>query len=118
MNPKRRAVATNNPQKLVGVDMKSGHGRRFADIMTMLAIEYIGLDPVTLRELASLKLTLELTQLAVIEGDKRARGDLVRISNVISRRESQLRAEHVKAQAEAPSLSVRDLLAEHEAAKC
>ena len=98
--------------------MKSAHGRRFADLMDVLSGQYSALDPVVLRELASLKLTLELTTAAVISGDRRARGDLVRISNVISRRESQLKAENAKAVAEAPTQSVRDLIAEHEAAKC
>ena len=98
--------------------MQSAHGRRFADLMDVLSGQYPALDPVALRELAGLRLVQELTQVAAIEGDKRARGDLVRISNVISRRELQLKAEHAKAVAEAPTLSVRDLLADHEAAKC
>jgi hypothetical protein len=35
---------------------------RFSDILTALSLEYLGVDPVALRELAGLKLTAEMCQ--------------------------------------------------------
>jgi hypothetical protein len=105
--PKLRNAQTNNPHRLAGVDGRTSYARRFADILTALAVEYVGLDPVALRELAGLKLTLELTQAAVIEGDRKARVDLVRISNLIARRERELREAKVALPASTSSLQDR-----------
>jgi len=101
---KARAIGTNNARKLVGVDMKSGHGRRFRALVDSLAVRYAGLDPTVLREVAGLKLTAEICQLAVIEGDRKAAGDLVRTINLLSRREAQLQALAKTLATQAPNL--------------
>ncbi len=89
---KRRSRLTNNPHKLDGVDMRTQRGRRYRDIVDALVAEFGADNPVALRELAGLKFTLEQTQAAVVAGDQRAREDLVRISNLVARRERELRA--------------------------
>jgi hypothetical protein len=113
---KLRNGATNNPRRIAGVDGRTSNARRFADILTQLSVEYLDVDPVALREIAGLKLTAEICQAAAIDGsDRQARSDLVRVSNLIARREKELRATLAKSTAAAPAPSVRDLLAEHEA---
>jgi hypothetical protein len=102
---KRRAIGTNNPRKIVGVDMKSGNGRRFADIMTVLAGQYPGADATALREISSLRVALEMTTDALLGCDKRARTDRVRLSNLLSRRERKLQASLAKPKVEPPDLA-------------
>lgn len=95
---KRRSFLTNDPRRLPGVSMRSSHGRRFRDIVEALLVEFgPHADTARLRELASLKFTLEMTQSLVVGGDQAACDDLVRLSNLIARRESELR--HRKAAA-------------------
>jgi hypothetical protein len=100
---KQRDLATNNPRKMVGTDMRTAHGRRFADLMDGLAVVFPGADPVALRELAGLKLTAEICQVAVLEGDRRAPGDLVRCINLASRKEKELRSTLAKVTGRASS---------------
>jgi hypothetical protein len=88
---KLRSRVTNDPSRLLGVDMRTCAGRRFRDIVGALVSEFGAVNPVALRELAGLKFSLEATQAAVINGDSRAREDLVRISNLVARRERELR---------------------------
>lgn len=88
---KLRSGLTNNPYKLDGVDMRTERGRRYRDIVDALIAEFGTSNPVGLRELAGLKFTLEQTQAAVVAGDERAREDLVRISNLVARREAVMR---------------------------
>jgi hypothetical protein len=88
---RRRAVTTNDPRRLSGVDMRTSAGRRYRDIVDQIAVEFGAVNPVALRELAGLRYTLEQTQAAVVAGDARARSDLVRVSNLIARRELALR---------------------------
>jgi len=78
--------------ELDGVDGRSAEGKRYRDLLDSLISEFGSHDPIRLRELAGLKYTQELTQAAAIKGDERAREDLVRLANLISRRESSLRA--------------------------
>jgi hypothetical protein len=83
---------TNDPRRLDGIDMRTSAGRRYRDIVDALAREFRELvNPVALRKLAGLRYTLEQTQAAVVAGDARARSDLVRVSNLIARRELALR---------------------------
>lgn len=89
---KLRSGLTNNPYRLDGVDMRTERGRRYRDIVDALIAEFGASNPVGLRELAGLKFTLEQTQASVVAGDDRAREDLVRISNLVARREAALRA--------------------------
>jgi hypothetical protein len=99
-----------DPRRLDGVDMRTSAGRRYRDIVDQLAIEFgVSVNPVALRELAGLRYTLEQTQAAVVAGDARARSDLVRVSNLIARRELSLREAKLALPASTPS-SLQDRL--------
>jgi hypothetical protein len=110
---KLRSGLTNNPYRLDGVDMRTERGRRYRDIVDALMAEFGSANPVGLRELAGLKFTLEQTQAAAVAGDERAREDLVRISNLVARREAVMREAARPARDTTPSLA--DILAEHAA---
>src|SRR5208283_1389381 len=84
---KVRSAITNNLYLLAGVDGRSATGRRFRDIVEVLISEYGDADRDRIRELASLKVTRETTQAAAVKGDAKACEDLVRLSNLIGRRE-------------------------------
>jgi hypothetical protein len=101
---KLRSGLTNNPYRLDGVDMRTERGRRYRDIVDALIAEFGSSNPVGLRELAGLKFTLEQTQAAVVAGDERAREDLVRISNLVARREAVMREGARPARDSTPSL--------------
>lgn len=88
---KSRSAYSNDPCKLPGVNMRSAAGRRYRDIALSLIAEYGVADTVRLRELAGLKFSLEQVQALVVRGDAPARVDLVRLSNLIARRENELR---------------------------
>jgi hypothetical protein len=88
---KARSALSNNPRRLSGIDMRSRRGRRFKDIVDALVAEFGDTNPVALREVASLRFSLEETQADVVNGVARAREDLVRLSNLIARRETILR---------------------------
>ena len=107
---RRRSVLTNDPRRLPGVDMRSHHGRRFRDIVEVLLAEFGNVDTARLREVASLKFTLEMTQSAVLSGDASKADDLVRISNLIARKERELRA-RIRPRDTTPSLA--DIAARH-----
>jgi hypothetical protein len=109
---KLRSGLTNNPHKLDGVDMRTQRGRRYRDIVDALITEFGPANPVGLRELAGLKFTLEQTQAAVVAGDPRAREDLVRISNLVARREREMRGASLSRGDAGPTLA--DIIAEHE----
>jgi len=109
---KLRSGFTNNPFKLDGVDMRSPRGRRYRDIVDALILEFGASNPVGLRELAGLKFTLEQTQAAVVAGDQTKCDDLVRISNLVARREREMRDAVRLHTGSAPSLA--DIIAEHE----
>ena len=58
--------------------MRSEAGRRFKDLAAKVIAEHgADVDPVKIRELAGLKLSVEITTAALIAGDRRARTDLV-----------------------------------------
>ncbi len=89
---KRRSILTNDPRRLPGADMRSSAARRFKDIVEAMLVEFgAEADTSRVRELASLKLTLEATQAAVLGGDQAQCDELVRLSNIIARRERDLR---------------------------
>jgi hypothetical protein len=102
---KLRSGLTNNPYRLDGVDMRTERGRRYRDIVDALIAEFGSSNPVGLRELAGLKFTLEQTQAAVVAGDQRAREDLVRISNLVARREAVMREAGRPGRDSTPSLA-------------
>jgi hypothetical protein len=115
-HPRARSRITNNiRESLVGVDGRSERARRYRDILEALIVEYGSSDPDRIRALAALKLSLEATQAAVINGDILRSEDLVRLANLISRREKELRAKQRHREAKAPSL--HEHLAKRMAAK-
>ena len=48
---RRRAVTTNDPRRLDGIDMRTSAGRRYRDIVDELAAEFGAIHPIALREL-------------------------------------------------------------------
>jgi hypothetical protein len=74
-----------------GLSLRTTEGQRFKTVITALIAEYGQHDLMRLRELASLRIVMELTQAEAVSGNASAREDLVRLSNLISRRESELR---------------------------
>jgi len=77
--------------------MRSPRGRRYTDIVESLLDQFGEGDPDAVREIASLRLSLEDTQAEAINGDPKAREDLVRLSNLLTRRETALRNRKAKA---------------------
>jgi hypothetical protein len=88
-----------DPRRLLNVDMRSGRGRRYRDIVELLIAEFPGADAVRLRELASLKYGLEQIQGLMVGGDVSAADNVVRLANLVSRRERDLRRHVVAAAA-------------------
>jgi hypothetical protein len=77
---------------LPGVNLGTVQGRRYKAIVCELVAEYGKTDITRLRELAVLRVALEQTQSEVVNGNAAAREAMVRISNLASRKESELRA--------------------------
>ena len=115
-SPKVRSRVSNSPYRLLGVDMRTGRGRRYRDIVDALVAEFGDANAIGLRELAGLKFTLELIQGDLVTGaNPRAAEDLVRVSNLIARREQSMRED---AQRRAPQQDpARDALEQYFAAK-
>ncbi len=78
--------------------------------MDALIAEFGPGEPDKLRALATLQLSLEATQAAVINGEVLRSEDLVRLANLISRREKELRAKARQREAARPATSLRDRL--------
>jgi hypothetical protein len=109
-SPRLRAKVTNNFRKSpAGLDGRSERGRRWRDVLEALIAEYGTAEPEKLRALATLKLSLEATEGAVVAGDILRSEDLVRLANLISRREKELRARQRQRLAEPPA-GLRDRL--------
>ncbi len=61
----------HDPYKIEGVDMRSGAGRRFRDLVDLVYAEHgLDVDPVKVRELAGLRLAIEITQAALVNSDR------------------------------------------------
>ena len=89
-SPRLRAKVTNNLwQSPDGLDQRSPRGRRWRDLLDGLIAEYGTAYPEKLRSLAVLKLSLEATQAAVLRGDILRSEDIVRLENLIGRRERE-----------------------------
>jgi hypothetical protein len=116
--PDRLPISKNHdPFKIAGVDMRSEQGRRFRDLAALVIAEHgPDLDPVKVRELAGLRLSVEIAQAALVNGDPKARNDLVRLSNLAKRAERELRASK-RATPTAPHSSLQERLATKYAAK-
>jgi hypothetical protein len=93
LTPECLPISRNHdPFKIAGVDMRSQHGRRFRDLAALVIAEHgPDMDPVKVRELAGLKLSIEITQAALVNGDRKARNDLVRLLNHANRAERAMR---------------------------
>lgn len=87
-----RSAITNNPFVLAGIDGRSAAGRRYRDIIEGILAEYGSADLDRVRELAALMMTREAAQAQAVAGDATASENLVRVTNLISRREAELRA--------------------------
>ena len=102
-SPMLRSRLTNDASLLPGVDRRTAAGRRYQDIVASVAREFPGAEAVALRELASLKFTLEREQGAVVSGEQPSLEGIVRLTHAIERKERTLRAFRRK-QVKAPSL--------------
>lgn len=87
---RRRFGRPDVVRPLAGLDMRSQEAKAFMARLAEVTAEYPNGEPGRLREIAGLRLTLEQVQVEVMKGSSRARDDLVRISNLISRREGEL----------------------------
>jgi hypothetical protein len=117
--PARLPISKNHdPFKMPGLDMRSGAGRRFRDLAARV-IEELGpaLDPTKVRELAGLRLSVEIAQAALVNGDPKARNDLVRLSNLAKRAERELRESSAVAAAKKLPASLEQHLARRSAEK-
>jgi hypothetical protein len=86
-----RSATANDPLSLPGVSACSKDGRRFREIAEALVADYGDVDPFIVRELAGLKLMLERQHEEILRGDRQSLEDLVRLSNVVERKEKALR---------------------------
>ncbi len=114
---KLRSALTNDPRRLaVDIDMRSVEGRRFADIFDALRIEFgPSADPGRLREIAVLKFELEKAQAS----GACALEDIVRVHNLIVRKERELRLAEQKRRLERDrggAEALREHLAKYEGA--
>jgi len=96
---------------LPGLDLRSQEGRRYAAVILELVEEHGERDLTRLRELAALRISLEQTQVEAMRGSAKAREDTVRLSNLICRRENELRA-RARPNTD-PTPSIADIAARH-----
>ena len=103
---KAHTRVTNNLHELHGVDGRSAEGKRYRDLLDSLILEFGAHDPARLREIAMLKFMLEREQVSgacTLE-------NIVRLHNVIERKERALRASKRAASA-TPTVSLAAKLA-------
>jgi hypothetical protein len=104
--PQNRSGLTNDPRRLsADVDGRGAEGRRFSDIFDLVALEFPGANPLRIRDIALLKYELERAQGA----GNCSLEDVVRVHNLIGRREKELRAEAKRVKP--PQSSVSSILA-------
>ena len=110
-HPMGRSRITNKVRSSpLGLDGRSERGRRWRDLLDGALAAYGGEEPDKLRELATLKLSLEATQAAVINGDILRSEDLIRIANAIGRIEKVLKAKARQRASQAPAGNLRGKL--------
>ena len=91
---------------LPGLDLRSQEGKRYAAVIAELIGEYGDGDLTRLRDLAALRISLELCQVEAMRGSLRAREDSVRLANLLCRRENELRTRSAATKKEtSPSLA-------------
>lgn len=93
---------------LPGLNLCTVQGRRYKAVVKDLIAEYGSSDAERVRELAALRIALEQVQSEVVSGNASMREDMVRISNLASRKEKELRERVASASA------VRDARPLHE----
>jgi hypothetical protein len=104
---KRREL--HDPSRAPGVDMRTSAGRRFSRIADDLIREFGSDYTVCIRELAVLKFSAERLHAAVVAGDEGARVEFMRLSDLIERRETDLRAKERAGDSVQPSRAGRRL---------
>jgi hypothetical protein len=117
--PARLPISKNHdPFKVAGLDMRSDQGRRFRDIAALVIAEHgPDLDATRVRELAGIRLAIEVATAAAIGGDAAARQDIVRLSNLAARKERELReAKRISAESK-PASNLEQHLARRSAEK-
>jgi hypothetical protein len=102
---KRRFGRPDVPRPLAGLDMRSQEAKVFLARLDEVTREFPYGEPSRLREIAGLRVALEQTQVEVLKGNARAREDLVRISNLIARREGEMQTRRAVAAPPTPGLS-------------
>jgi hypothetical protein len=92
--PRKRFGRPNIPRRLPGLDLRSAEGKHYSVIYAEVAAEF-GAEKRNisrLREIAGLRCALEQIQTEVVRGFPKAREDMVRVSNLLIRREKELQA--------------------------
>jgi hypothetical protein len=91
---------------LPGLDLRSQEGKRYAAVVAELVAEYGNTDLTRIKELAALRISLEKVQVEAMRGSVKAREDVVRFANLLTRRENELHARaKPKAADAAPSIA-------------
>jgi hypothetical protein len=96
-------------RRLPGLDLRSAEGKHYSVIYAEVAAEF-GEEKRNisrLREIAGLRCALEQIQTEVVRGCPKAREDLVRVSNLLIRREKELQARIVTTAPAKPSVRQR-----------
>ncbi len=75
----------------VALDMRTSRGRRYKKVAADVIAEVGLLPPRWLRELVALRFILAETEADAISGDTHAREDWLKISDLVARREAQIR---------------------------
>lgn len=76
---------------LPGLSLRTVQGQRYKAVVEDLVAEFGSAEMTRLRELAALRIALEQTQSEVVGGNAAVRQDMVRISNLVTRKENELR---------------------------
>lgn len=109
--PQLRSRKTNRPFSVPGVDLRSGIGRRYADIIRSLRAEFGDEQPGAINELAATRLALERQQAAIVAGEAVDADALVRLSNLAVRQEARLQALAKAKKVTKPTVTLRDYVA-------
>jgi hypothetical protein len=89
---RRRPRPADDPSRLPGLDARTAAGKRFTQIAGSIIADYPGADIARVRELALLRLSIELRQGRLLSSDDPSQSDqLIRLSNLAARRERDLR---------------------------
>jgi len=111
---KAHAKVTNDVFALAQIDGRSAQGKRYRDIIDGVVSEFGSAELSLVREVAGLRYVIEREQAALITDEERSPENLVRLQNVCSRKERELRLRARRtsaAAAPAPGSGLRDRLA-------